>query len=512
VEYETRRYRAQRPVAYTNWPTLDPMRHPVEIDAHQEMLIRGMEVDPRRRAHNEDEVALGEVPVRTTTSFRAGYFAAFHVYPYFPDFFLHDPVYGAAGSPWGRSSYYGYLLDLKRHFPGVPLLIAEYGIPASWGIAHFNPQGWHHGGHDEAAQAEINARLTREVAAAGMAGGVLFSWIDEWFKHTWLDGPQERPAERNRMWWNRMNPEQHYGVNAMEPVRRLGGTLRARAAAWDTVPPLYATADGSRIRAHADEAYLWLHVSGPAAKADTLVIGLDIVDPATGAMRLPGRGAPRTPVGVEYAVEIGKREVRVTAAPGVFPFDIQTLPRGATKRDVVSPVGDAPATFFAGSFTQDVGRPRPARVTDDGRFDALRAVINRARVGADSTNYLGMGYDRGVLRPGPLPDGAWERAPETGAIEVRIPWSLIGVTDPSSRHVAHGGADLVRQVEAIRLVAAARTAGRWTAWPASGQARDVASFTWATWDEPQYRMRRRPVFDAMQDVFREMRPKVVVTP
>jgi hypothetical protein len=504
VAYETRTYRAQRPVAYTNWPTLDPMRHPVEIDAQQELAIRGVAFDRNKRAHNEDEVALGEVPVKTLPAFRAGYFAAFHVYPYFPDFFLHDPVYGKAESPWGRSSYFGYLKDLKRQFRGVPLVIAEYGIPASWGIAHFNPQGWHHGGHTEAAQAEITVRLTREIATSGAAGGILFSWIDEWFKHTWLDGPQERPAERNRLWWNRMNPEQHYGVNVMEPVRRLGETLPERRAAWDTIAPLYAGPGDTRIRAHADEAYLWLHVSGSAARGERVVIGFDIVDPSAGGMRLPGLGAPRSPVGVEYVLEIHRETARVLAAPDVFPFDVQTLPRGAARRDVTSPVADRPPGFFIGSYTQSLGPARTARATSDGRYHPLLAVVNRARVGADSTHYLGMGYDRGTLRQGPLPDGAWERAPDTGSIEVRLPWSLIGVTDPSSRHVAAGGADLHRQVDAIRIVAAAQVEGFWQLWPRSGERGDVASFTWATWETPRFRARRRPVYDAMRDVYQEL--------
>jgi hypothetical protein len=80
----------------------------------------------------------------------------------------------------------------------------------------------------------------------------------------------------------------------------------------------------------------------------------------------------------------------------------------------------------------------------------------------------------------------------------------MGVTDPSSRHVSHGGADLHRQVDAIRIVAAALHAGRWRSWPATGAARDVAAFTWATWDEPRFEARRRPVFDAMRDVYSEM--------
>ncbi|HSJ25524.1 MAG TPA: tetratricopeptide repeat protein [Longimicrobiales bacterium] len=504
VAYETDTYGTQRPVAYTNWPTLDPMRHPVEIDAVEELAIRGIPFEGRERAHNEDEVALGEVPVTTTAAFPAGYFAAFHVYPYFPDFLLHDPAYGAAESPWGRSSYFGYLQDLKRHFPDVPLVIAEFGLPVSWGVAHFNPQGWHHGGHTEAAQAEINARMAREIAAAGMAGAIVFAWIDEWFKHTWLDQLQELPAERNRMWWNRMNPEQHYGVNAVEPVRRLGETLAARQAAWDTVAPLYAGDDGSRIRAHADEAFLWLHVSGPAARADRLVVGFDILDPATGGMRLPGDG-PRLPVGVEYILEVDATQARVRAAPGIYPVVTLNVPAGATKRDVVSPVADRPAGFFAGLHAHDLRPPTRPTAIPDGRYEALLTVVNRARVGADSTSYLGMGYDRGVLRPGPLPDGAWERVPGTGALEVRLPWTLIGVTDPSSRHVASSGTAGATQVDAIRIVAGTQDArGAWRLWPASGRPADVAAFTWATWDEPRFQARRRPVFDAMRRVFAEL--------
>jgi hypothetical protein len=509
VEYETREYRTQRPVAYTNWPTLDPMRHAVEINSQDELAIRGVDYDRTRRVHNEDEVGLGEVPVSATAAYPAGWFAAFHVYPYYPDFLLHDPVYGAAESPFGKSSYFGYMTDLKQRFQGVPLVIAEYGVPTSWGIAHFNPQGWHHGGHTEAESAEINARLTREIAAANMAGGVLFAWIDEWFKHSWVEEPNEKPAERNRMWWNRMNPEQHYGVNALEPVMRLGETLGQRRAAWDTIAPLYAGADGTRIRAHADEAFLWLHVSGPpvtATKIGRLAVGFDIVDAAAGALRFPGEGAPPSAAGLEYVLEIDSTEARFVAAPGAFAFEVQTLPRGAVRGDLASQIENRPTGFFTGSYTHGL-RPAHNRVSKaDGRYERLLTVVNRARVGADSTHYLGMGYDRGVLREGPLPDGAWERI-GAGAIEVRIPWSLIGVTDPSSRYVRDPATTESRQVDGIRIVAAARgVRGEWQVWPESGRRQDVANFTWPTWEQPRFRSRRRPVFDAMRQAFQGLTP------
>ena len=511
VAYETAKYHAQRPVAYTNWPTLDPMLHPTELDARTELEIRGMAYDRSRVVHNEDEVAIGAVPVQATAEFPAGYFVAYHIYPYYPDFFVHDPDYGKATSPYGPSSYYGYLADLRRHVSGVPLLIAEYGIPTSWGISHFNPQGWHHGGHGEAEAAAINVRLTREIAAAGMAGGILFSWIDEWFKHNWLLEPFEQPNERSRMWWNRMNPEQHYGVLAVEPVRRLGESLRDRARGWDTVPALYAS-DGGRLRAHADEAYLWLYVQGAAVRAERLVIGLDIVEPDAGGMRLPGAGAPTSPVGLEFVLVVDSGQARLRATPRAQQYRLEAMPKGATARDRRVSIRNWAPGMFMGSWMQSLNEPFLLRAADDGRFDPLLVAVNRARVGADSTNWSGYGYDRGVLPEGPLPDGAWERSPESDALEVRIPWNLVNVTDPSSRHVVlepEGARPDERvgtaQVDAIRITLATQDgAGAWQAWPASGLRSDVASFTWPTWDEPRYRVRRRPVFAAMSAVYREL--------
>src|SRR5690606_19376148 len=98
------------------------------------------------------------------------------------------------------------------------------------------------------------------------------------------------------------------------------------------------------------------------------------------------------------------------------------------------------------------------------------------------------------------------------ALEVRIPWNLINVTDPSSRHVVAetrgarpDGEIGTRQVEAIRIVAAVqRVDGEWRSYPETRRRNDVASFTWQTWDTPRFRTRRRPTFDAMQAVFREL--------
>ena len=510
VGYETDTYRTQRPVAYTNWPTLDPMAHASEIDTEEEFTIRGIAFDRARRDYDEDRVSVAAIPA-VTEAFRAGYFAAFHVYPYYPDFLLHDPKYAAARSPFGPSSYFGYLQDLKSHFPGVPVVIAEYGVPASWGIAHFNPQGWHHGGHSEAEMASTVVRLTREIEAAGMAGGAVFGWIDEWFKRSWLSAPLELPPERSRMWWNRMDPEQHYGVLAVEPEPRLGGSIVERRRGWDTLPPLYAAADGSALRAHADEAYLWLQLRGPFAQAPEVLVGFDVLDAKSGGKRFPGAGAPSVPVGLEFVLQIASDTARLVAWPRANPYRVRIMARGWAKRDRRSPITGAPPGFFAGSYTQELNEPFLARADADGRFDPLFVVVNRARIGGDSTNYLGMGYDRGILPAGPLPDGAWERTSDGEVLEVRIPWTLLDITDPSSHRVVGTGGDgtgtaaPTTDLDGIRIVAAARRAQQqWQVLPSTGQEADVASFTWPGWDQPRYRIRYRPVYFALRDLFEEL--------
>ncbi|MBX6365978.1 MAG: hypothetical protein IRZ00_19190 [Gemmatimonadetes bacterium] len=101
-------------------------------------------------------------------------------------------------------------------------------------------------------------------------------------------------------------------------------------------------------------------------------------------------------------------------------------------------------------------------------------------------------------------------------MEVRIPWALLNVTDPSSRRVLRVGGAAPKDPDAddalptevvpgIRIVAATRGAdGEWRAWPRSGQAKDVALFTWPTWERPRWHARRRPVYGALRAAFAEV--------
>jgi len=536
VAYETGTYGEQRPAAYTNWPTLDPMSHPSETTAEEEVAIRrglGEQVESVPREYDNDIIGLDATRMTASDEFAAGLFASFHAYPYYPDFMILEESYREAASSFGPSNYFGYLQQLKAAHPGMPVVVSEYGVPASIGSAHLQPQGQHHGGLSEAEMARIDRRLTLELAEAGMAGGVLFAWIDEWFKKNWLTIEFELPPERNRLWYNRLDAEQHYGIFAMEPEPPVpGATIEERADGWAEIPPLYETDTGT-VRAAHDAAYLWLHVETPGHEpGDRIMLGIDLVDPGAGDVRWPGGEGPEVPVGLEFVVIEGEEGLRVLADPPMNPFDLVPVGESTRATSGVQPeIADSPAGFFRDRLRQARNAPWISEPNDDGLYDSLRVISNRRRFARDSTEYLAMGYDRGVLPGGAMPDGFWER--EGDVLEVRIPWLLVNVTDPSSRSVlaspeaersgvrrtADGGVRLrdgtilrrdavvadvgTRTVEDIGIVVAREGVdGRWRQWPREGES--VARFGWPTWEveDIRWRARERPAFGAMQDAFR----------
>jgi tetratricopeptide (TPR) repeat protein len=491
--YEWDTYHAQRPIAYTNWPTLDPLHHPTEPTLDEETALRVRQgLPPLRGVHeyNNDDQSLDAMLVRTTRADAAGYFAAYHAYPYYPDFMDYDSTYGAARSSYGPSHYYGYLLDLKRHHAGRPLVIGEYGVPSSRGMAHLQPEGLNHGGHDEAEMAAMDVRLTREIREAGLAGGIVFAWLDEWFKHNWVVIDLEVPAERNRLWLSPMDAEQHYGLlgqyaGSASRTPQPGGDPDR----WRALPALQGN-DSLRLRVGSDEAYLYLalQANGPLA-ADSVhyLVGLDTYRPDRGEYRLPG--VPGIGLGVEFYLDLGDSTAgRLFVARSYDPYIGPRAGMGPTDLD----------PFYNDACTADSR-------SDDGAFDSLFVATNRFRVTRTGRTIPARGVDRGRLRYGradasTLADWYVDRG--AGLTEVRIPWGLLNVTDPSSHTILDAIRDHGRisttHTDGFRFVVVAlrRQGGQVAAFlPAT------ATYTWRDWEMPNWHERLKPAYFALRDLW-----------
>ncbi len=193
AEYEETNYNTQRPVSCSSWPTLDPMRHPEELFP------------------NEDTVSIDLSKVQIIDA-PAGMFISYHAYPYYPDFISLQTSYQSYSDNYGANSYLGYLEELKSYYNVFPLIIAEFGVPSSWAIAHYASSGMNHGGLDEYYQGLVNIRLLESIRNTGCGGGLQFAWIDEWFKTTWITAPVDYIPESRILWHNAAAAEQNFGL------------------------------------------------------------------------------------------------------------------------------------------------------------------------------------------------------------------------------------------------------------------------------------------------------------
>ena len=443
--YERDRYGLARMVSFVNWPTLDPMRHPTETERG------GAEAEHDEDAYSVDPSRIHALRAPGTETKFLGYFANYHVYPYYPDFMNLDPGYGAFQDRHGRCSYAGYLRDLKAHTRGIPLLIGEFGVPSSRRAVHLQPQGIDHGGASETVQGEQDVRLLEDIEDAGGAGAHLFALFDEWFKVNWLVESVERPRDRDPFWHNLLDPEENYGLLSFDSPPRIladgnpqdwagipayasvadtgSGAHAGGGSAPDPGPlrALYATSDSTRF-------YLRLDVTpGTKAMGDwTVGVSLDVLDPERGDKRLPNPIRARWSRGAELALVVE------TPAPAFkTPGGASRPPRPGRAELFV----DASTRWSTYARFQDGERfainrsPFRPVANDDGRYAPILIETNRERVARDGTFYPARHRDWGRLAGGSGPDAEWGWNERAGILEIAIPWGLLTIGDPSSRAV-----------------------------------------------------------------------------
>ena len=508
LDYEVATYNTIRPVAYTNWPTLDPLRHPTESSRDEDKRLRKWSVPEESREYDNDAIGLDATRMRPTAANPAGTFASYHAYPYYPDFMVLDPGYARARSPEGPSNYYGYLRELVEYHGSMPVVIAEYGVPSSRGNAHWQPQGWHHGGHSETDQAAINARLTRDIHAAGSAGALLFAVIDEWFKKNWVVIDFEQPLERNRLWLNVLDAEQNYGILAMRAGHRDSTiTIDGDPADWSNRgqtwasfhpdPGLTAPLRVRDFRVRSDEAYVYLRLDVGAIDwaRGRYLVGIDTHRSDLGGFRLPRTGT-RCPIGLEFVLDL------------TGPNDSQLLIDRPYNLYRTAPLrgSDPPRTM------QVYNRPWNSVAHDDLRWDTLRVETNRARIGRDGTVYPAIVYERNRLRHDRQSNHSladWFADPATGTIEIRLGWGMLQVLDPSSRLVLRGmdqgGSPAGVVTDGFNFVVASYD----PASPAAGGTRLGCGpgsapflYRWPGWEMPAWHQELKPLFDSMRTTFR----------
>lgn len=208
ISYESKRYKQQRLIAFSNWPTTDPFDYPDEIAEYYQKCAK---VDVEQ--------------ILTTDKFISGQFASYHAYPYYPDYLSYVDDYKDIGikninkfkTEDGKiNTYKAYLSMLTDHHK-MPVVISEFGASTGRGMAQRDRNTGRNQGHmSEKDQGEALIECYEDITDTGCAGGCVFSWQDEWFKRTW-NTMYAINMKRNPYWSDYQTNEQYFGLLSFDP-------------------------------------------------------------------------------------------------------------------------------------------------------------------------------------------------------------------------------------------------------------------------------------------------------
>ena len=400
IKHEAKTYKFQVPLAFSNWITTDPLTHPNEPH------------------FDEDKTTVNTENVKCR-NFGPGMFASYHIYPYYPDSLNYQEDYLEYTDDSGKvNTYEAYLEDLKLAHT-VPIIVAEFGIPTSRGMGHESVMGYNQGMVDETAQGAMLIDMLGSIENAKYAGGIVFTWQDEWFKRTWNNVMLDI-ADRRPYWSNIQTTEQCFGLLAFDPGKEsMAAYVDGDVSEWRNAKPTVTTAQG-KLYIKSDERYLYimLDAGNYDFEKDTLLIPINTI---------ADQGNLKA---AQYNAEFD------TAA------DFLIYINGKDNSHIyVDRYYDAFNYYFLESKKlSDIKAEENAGVKNSGMFDIMRLCYGY-NLTVKGTNQVvpDKAYETGKLRYGNGNPKAQEYKSlsdfyfKNGKLEIRIPWQLLNVMDPSGK-------------------------------------------------------------------------------
>ncbi|MEH7306568.1 hypothetical protein [Neobacillus drentensis] len=490
VDYEAKQYQWQHSLSFTNWVTTDMLKHPTEPLA------------------NEDMVSVNPNHIKASKQFSSGLFASYHIYPYYPDFLNFEKSYlNYIDAKGKKNNYAGYLNDLRAAHQ-MPVLVAEFGVPASRGLTHKNAYGMNQGFHSEEEQGNINKHLYESIVSEGYMGGLVFTWQDEWFKRTWntmdFDNPDRRPY-----WSNLQTNEQHFGLLGFEPGKKESEIIvDGNAKDWELagVKRSYQFTDKKdilkEVRFSSDNGYVYflLKYNRPVdfRKQGTYLLLDSINQQGQSQIPLEDEISVKTDFGIDFLVKL-------------------TGPK--TSRIMVDSYYDTFYYQYAHLLKMIEEQPY-ANHNNNGVFHPIRLALNKELTIPTTKEIIPFeSYETGKLKFGnanPI-DKEFNSLTDVSisndkkVIEGRIPWQLLNVKDPSLKEVMgnvwESGLSGSGETSGIRLAIVTTEKGKvMQTFPkvTNNQLHqsDTFLYSWKKWEEPAFYERLKKSYGIMKETYR----------
>lgn len=215
----------------------------------------------------------------------------------------------------------------------------------------------------------------------------------------------EQPPHRRKYWHNMENPEQNFGIVALENRSRI---IDGSDDDW---PKTAKYAD--QIEAAADPGYFYLryHLSNFDFAGNNLIVAIDTYDKSRGDHTIPLVNLPSRR-GVEFVLNFQSPDSARIMVDDYY--------------SVFSDIYNDYIPVYA------------SKENNNGRFVDEELLSNRERQTLTGKTWRRIIFNRSPLIHGTLEENSntdWCYDAETGILEVRLDWHLLNVSDPSSRQV-----------------------------------------------------------------------------
>lgn len=441
TEYESERYKQQRLIAFSNWPTTDPFTYPVVTTSYRQKMA-----------------CIDVENIQSTSAFISGMFASYHVYSYFPDYleimleseqytdeeieehlgiatrkfweyriaqleypaigqYLHESDYTDS---YGRLNTYAAYLKALNRYHHIPVVISEYGVTTGRGMAQVDKNTGRNQGHmTEQEQGQALIDCYRDIMDAGCAGSCVFTWQDEWFKRTW-NTMHAVDLDNTPYWSDYQTNEQYFGLLAFDPGKEESICyVDGDTSEWTEADIVQENDEGTLFMKY-DEKFLYFLIEKKDfhQEEDTLYIPIDLT-PKSGSTycREEDISFERA---CDFLIKIhGKEDSRVLVQER---YEVLLAIYGQE--------------YYA--INPYYKEHQPWKDSPSFRPIYLALTVSDILPAIEANEVMGEKYETGKLRYGnanPKDEDFDSLADfiftEDGGVEIRLPWQLLNFSNPS---------------------------------------------------------------------------------